>query len=153
MISRNFHLSELIITSTGLPNQPGPNEIDNLTLLVQKLLQPLRDALKAPIVVSSGFRSQAVNNAVGGSRSSQHMRGEAADIKVSGKTTNGATAIAIIRALERIPFDQAIFYHPSKGGHIHLSYTEARPNRRQILYCNRKGDYLDIAELIAEQLP
>lgn len=87
-LSRNFSLNEMLITSTGIPNIPTYKEINNMKLLVQNVLQPLRDYMGIPIIVTSGFRSKAVNSAVGGSKTSGHMLGTAADITAGHKTLN-----------------------------------------------------------------
>jgi Peptidase M15 len=82
-LGKNFTLSEFVKTSTGVENIPGEKEIAALRLLVEKCLQPLRDYLQMPITITSGFRSSAVNKAVpGSSNTSQHTKGEAADLVV-----------------------------------------------------------------------
>lgn len=126
-LSENFTLAELIRTGTGLPNNPTPIEIERLKLLCQKVLQPLRDEFGTPIVVNSGYRSQAVNKAVGGVESSQHRRGEAADITAGSVEENKK----IFKILKTIEFDQLITY-----GYrfLHVSYTIMKPNRKQILH-------------------
>lgn len=87
-LSRNFSLNEMLITSTGIPNIPTNKEIKNMKLLADNVLQPLRDYMGIPIIVTSGFRSKAVNDAVGGSKTSGHMLGTAADITAGHKTLN-----------------------------------------------------------------
>lgn len=87
-LSRNFSLNEMLITSTGIPNIPTHKEINNMKLLVDNVLQPLRDYMGIPIIVTSGYRSKAVNDAVGGSKTSGHMLGTAADITAGTKTLN-----------------------------------------------------------------
>lgn len=81
---RYFTLKELTHSDTalrlGLDNTPGVTASDNLIYLVEKLLDPIRERYGAPIIVISGYRSPAVNEAVGGVATSQHLRGEAADI-------------------------------------------------------------------------
>ena len=81
-ITRNFTLGELTKTSVrNTPNTPNAEQLEALRLLTQNLLQPLRDKF-GPVIVNSAFRSEAVNKRIGGSATSQHMRGEAADIEV-----------------------------------------------------------------------
>lgn len=77
--TENFTKAELIATTTGLANEPGPVEERSLLYLATYLLQPIRDAW-GPLTVTSGYRSHEVNKAVGGSPTSQHRHGEAADI-------------------------------------------------------------------------
>ena len=77
-----FNLAELKRTTTGIPNEPGEAATENLGNLVKHVLDPLRELAGSPISVNSGFRSAAVNAAVGGSKTSDHMKGLAADIVV-----------------------------------------------------------------------
>lgn len=90
--TKNFSYDELIASSTakrlGLDNTPSYEEKEKLRQLAEDILQPIRDAWRAPIVVNSGYRSQEVNKAVGGSKTSQHLKGEAADISIGGKERN-----------------------------------------------------------------
>src|SRR3990167_5951830 len=79
-LARNFTLEELIHTDTGLPNNPTTKEAAKLADLVTSLLQPIRDHWGG-LHITSGFRSAVVNKKVGGSKTSQHRLGEAADFK------------------------------------------------------------------------
>lgn len=86
-LSKNFTLAELTATDTGLNNQPTTSDVETLRLFCEKVLQPLRFSLGAPITVTSGYRSPAVNRAVGGAEYSDHLMEDgavAADIKVAG---------------------------------------------------------------------
>ena len=84
LLSPNFALRELTRSyqaeKHGIVNKPTDDDIDALRHLCNEVLQPLRDFYKRPIVVSSGFRCKTLNRVVGGSLSSQHLKGEAADI-------------------------------------------------------------------------
>lgn len=90
--TKNFSYDELIASATakrlGLDNTPTYEEKEKLRKLAIEVLQPIRDKWKGAIVVNSGYRSEAVNKAVGGVKTSQHRLGEAADIKVGGKAEN-----------------------------------------------------------------
>lgn len=92
LFSKNFSYDELIASATakrlGLDNTPTYEEKEKLRQLAIEILQPIRDKWKGVIVVNSGYRSEAVNKAVGGVSTSQHRLGEAADIKVGGKDKN-----------------------------------------------------------------
>lgn len=83
-LSKNFTLEELTSSATarlkGIANTPGNKEKDNLKRLCLEILQPIRNVYGAPIIITSGFRSVALNKAVRGSASSQHLKGEAADL-------------------------------------------------------------------------
>jgi len=132
-----FSWSEMTRTSTGLPNKPDSEQRVNLKCLCSTALDPLRRYLGKPVRVTSGFRSEAVNTAVRGSKTSAHRKGLAADIKVS-----GLDAHALMRAVidSDIPFDQAIAYHPSRGGHLHIGLSTGRM-RRQMLWAKAGGGY------------
>lgn len=140
-LSHNFTLSELCVTSTGLPNTPTADEIECLRALVTEVLQPWRDA-SGPLRVTSGFRSAAVNGAVGGSRTSQHRRGEAADvIPGQGRAAAWRQLLGMMAGPAALPVDQAIIYEDEP--HVHVSHTLRYPPRRQVLVHLRDGRYVD----------
>lgn len=124
-ISKNFSLEEFTRSETayiqGIDNTPETEQIINLCALVHHVLQPLRDHYGQPVKISSGYRCPALNKAVGGVTRSQHMRGQAADIKISGVTpTHIADYIC-----SRLPYDQVIIYPTF----VHVSYN-VNGNRR-----------------------
>lgn len=126
-LSKNFKLSEFTHSNTAvehnIDNTPSPSEVANLKILCEKLLQPLRDVYARPMTISSGYRNKELNKKVGGVSTSQHMRGQAADVAVP----NPRLLLDILMA-SGIEFDQAILY-PS---FLHLSYNEGK-NRMQKL--------------------
>ena len=126
-LSKDFILSEFTDTDTGLTNVPGQEEIRNLKLLAQKVLQPARDKFGV-INVTSGFRSPEVNSAVGGSATSDHVHGRAADIQCE----DMATVFNYIR--KYLPFKQLIweFGTDVQPGWIHVSY-DVLNNRGEVL--------------------
>ena len=128
-ISKNFTLKELTKTNTRLTNNPNKQEIAALITLCSKVLQPLRNLYGAPIYVNSGFRSYAVNKAVGGARKSQHTLGQAADITVHNKVGN-KKLFELIR--DNLHFDQLIDEHNYSW--IHVSYRSEIENRKQVLH-------------------
>lgn len=91
-ITKNFSLDELYASSTAarlhIDNTPSEEIKAKLERLAKEILQPIRDKWGAPIIVTSGYRCPELNKAVGGAKTSQHMLGEAADIKVGGKVEN-----------------------------------------------------------------
>lgn len=113
--TKNFTLKELTVTTKPVPNVPSPAEVERLRLLAVHILQPLRDAVGRPVIVTSAFRSPRVNSLVGGSRTSQHLRGEAADIKIEGMSP---LAVAKLIAELGLPFDQLI----REPTWVHVSY-------------------------------
>lgn len=137
-ISPNFTLDELARTSTGEDNTPTTSALVALCALTWNVLQPLRAHIGDPIRITSGYRSLAVNIAVGGSKSSQHVKGEAADIKVDGMNA-AKLRDAIIKS--GVKFDQLIWYAPSRGGHVHVSYSMGGKQRGQVLHAPDGGGY------------
>lgn len=131
-LSKSFTLAELCVTGAGKQNVPGADEAKALQALVGDILQPLRDAVGVPVNVTSGYRSPAVNRAVGGSRTSQHVLGEAADIVVAGMSPRSVCQKIIDMGL---PFDQII---QEFGRWTHVS--RGPKNRRQVLTARRGKD-------------
>jgi hypothetical protein len=138
-LSTNFSLSELTkseaATRLGLDNTPALQIIENLEALVENILQPVRDKF-GPVVVTSGYRSPEVNKAIGGSTTSDHCKGQAADFEVLGKD-NRELAIWIA---ENMQFTQLIleFYKPGvpDSGWVHCSYDPGNL-KRQVLTAER----------------
>lgn len=127
-LSRHFKLEEFTRSETAtkqaIKNEPGQKEIKNIEYLCTNLLQPLRNIIKEPMNINSGYRSLALNKAVGGVSTSQHVTGHAADVRTSDPRK-------LLEALQRsgLPFDQAILYPTF----LHLSVKEEYGNRYQIL--------------------
>lgn len=132
-ITENFTLEELTHTNTRLNNTPTEAQREALRLLAVNVLQPLRDLYGDSITVNSGFRSFAVNKAIGGSSTSQHQKGEAADITCD----DNRKLFEII--MENLKFDQLI--NENNYSWIHVSYS-ATKNRGQILEY-KNGKYLN----------
>lgn len=126
-----FTIEEMTKSSTAtakhIDNTPNQTAIDNLTKLIEIVLDPLREWYGKPIRVNSGFRCKALNEAVGGSDTSQHRLGEAADITVGTKKGNKKLFEYI---KDNLPFDQLI--NESNFSWVHVSYREGRL-RKQVL--------------------
>lgn len=133
-LSRFFTLSELSVTSKPFDNTPPPAAIERLRVLAVSVLDPLREAV-GPIRVTSGYRSAAVNAAVGGSSTSQHRLGEAADIVAISVGRPVLWAEIVRRANVDLPVDQAIIYEGAPHVHVSTRFTPtvSRPNRGQLL--------------------
>lgn len=118
-----FSLQELIDTSvTTLANNiPNWDSLENLLVLCEKILDPLRDAFGKPLFVNSGYRSNFVNEAVGGVSTSQHKLGCAADISVHSDCSL-SELFELVQELH-LPFDQLIYY--KKRLFIHVSWSPA----------------------------
>ena len=128
---RYFTWSELTTTSKNLDNTPTPEAADNLRALTANLLDPLRERLGRPLGVNSGYRSPVVNAAVGGSKTSQHMTGEAVDLEPPAGFSSIEFAQYVLDS--GLPVDQVIWYDKARGGHTHVSFSHKR-NRRQTLH-------------------
>lgn len=137
-LGRWFTLQEFTRSSAAArmehPNTPPPEIVVALRHLVAEVLDPLRDELGA-IRVTSGYRAPDVNRAIGGSSTSQHVRGEAADIVLVDR--HDARQVADALRLLEVPVDQVIWYSPEVGGHVHVSHSRSGRNRRQFLHCYR----------------
>ena len=135
-LSKNFTLSEMTKSETALrlslPNDPEPEHLENMKALAEKVLQPVRDHFARGVKVNSAYRHPDVNRAVGGSTTSDHCRGMAADIEIPG-VPNAELAQWIA---DNCDFRQLIleFYTPGipDTGWVHVSYNPA-DNKKQIL--------------------
>jgi len=142
-LSKNFRLNEFTRSDTassrGIKNEPNEVQIDNLKELCLNVLQPLREYLGKPIKVNSGYRSEELNKAIGGSKTSSHKKGEAGDIEVSGDKLNVRAFCYIVDSLE---FDQVIIYKAKDGRprFVHVSFTKGK-NRKQAMLKRDGGGY------------
>lgn len=124
-LSRSFTLGEMIVSQTasrrGIDNTPSPLVMEQLRKLCVHVLQPVRDHYGRPVVVTSGYRSPALNKRIGGADSSQHVLGEAADF-----TVPGISNLAVCQWMEKkLVYDQLI-YEFGESGWIHVSYRAGR---------------------------
>ena len=135
-LSKSFTLNELTksqeATRLGIDNTPNEEQIQNLKILCEKILQPLRDFYGMPVSISSGYRSVALCEAIGSSAKSQHTKGQAADFEIFG-VPNKEVAEFIVKNLE---YDQCIleFWNENEpnSGWVHCSYS-SNGNRMQYL--------------------
>lgn len=126
---KNFKLSEFFVSSTadknGIKNEPSLDEratIErNINLLVDNVLDPIRDKFCAPVIITSGYRCPQVNKLVGGANNSQHMSGCAADFHIKGFTYLMMRQV-FLNIYDTIEFDQLIYYRSKNI--IHVSYVE-----------------------------
>jgi uncharacterized protein YcbK (DUF882 family) len=128
-----FTIKELSETNKPYPNVPNEEQIKNLTNLVEKVLDPIREELGSPITVSSGFRSWKVNKAVGGVDSSQHTKGEAVDLVCN----NNAKLFELIQ--KKGLYDQLIWEYGTDRcpAWVHVSLKRIGTNRKQILHIKK----------------
>lgn len=130
MSNLNFKISELIKSETAikhkLNNTPDINSLDNMLDLIHYCLQPIREKIGKPMIISSGYRSEKVNKLVGGAPNSQHLKGQAADFQV--KEMTPAQIINIIKN-SNIEYDQLINEYDRW---VHVSFVKGK-NRKYIL--------------------
>jgi hypothetical protein len=132
-LTKSFTLEELIFSQTaareGIDNTPGAAQVRAMRELCANILQPLRDSIELPLMVSSGYRCARLNRYVGGSVRSQHMEGRAADVICFGMDTKQLFK----RVLElKLPFDQLIYEGGRESIWVHVSFDPVR-NRRTIM--------------------
>ena len=135
-LSDNFYLSEFTKSQTalrnGIDNTPNETAIVNLENLCKNILQPVRDYFLLPVYISSGYRSPDLNARIGGSRTSQHCLGQAADIEIFGVDNNELSDWID----ENCTYDQLIleFYDgvDPNSGWVHVSYNEENNRKKYI---------------------
>ena len=136
-ISDNITYAEAIHSNTakrrGIDNTPNPAQVETMKVTAEKIFEPLRKWVGGPIKVNSFFRSAELNTAIGGSKTSQHCKGQAIDIDdVFGHKTN-AEMYAWIK--ENLNFDQMIweFGTDMNPNWVHISYVSDEDNRNRCL--------------------
>ena len=142
-LSKNLALAEVTRSETakrnGISNMPTPEHLENFKKLAENVFQPIREHFGVPIHISSGYRSAALNKAVGGSASSQHCTGEAIDIDMDGTSITNAQIFNFIK--DNLNFDQMIweFGTDKNPDWVHVSYESTGKQRKQILVAKRVG--------------
>lgn len=137
-LSPHFTLEELVFSQTaerlGIDNSPTAEVIANLARLCEEVLEPTRQMIGAPIWVTSGYRSAALNRAVGGAQFSAHMEGRAADIVAPAFGT--PYELAERMAVARIEFDKLILEF---GRWVHVQIPAQGRARRLLLTARKDG--------------
>lgn len=152
-LTKNFTLAEMIKSETalrhGMDNTPGEAEIENLKRLAEKVLQPVRDSYGKGVKVNSGYRAPDVNAKVGGSKTSDHCKGQAADIEIPG-VANADLAKWIT---ENLDFTQVIleFYTPGvpDSGWVHVSYDPDNLKKQVLTATKQDGKTVYLNGLVA----
>jgi len=152
-LTANFTLEELVKSETALRNDmdntPGEAEIANLKTLCEKVLQPVRDHFQTGVKVNSGFRHPEVNAKVGGSKTSDHCKGQAADIEIPG-IANADLAVWI---MDNLNYTQLIleFYTPGvpDSGWVHVSYDPANLKKQNLTATKQGGKTVYLNGLVA----
>lgn len=131
-LSANFTLKELTVTRLSIDNTPDDATIENLKLLCEMVLQPVRNHFGKSVTVNSGYRSPEINAAVGGSKTSDHCKGQAADIEIDG-LPNPELAQWI---MENLDYTQLILEFYTQGqpnsGWVHVSYDPNNLKKQEL---------------------
>ena len=152
-LTNNFTLAEMVKSDTALrhdmDNIPGETEIENLKRLCEKVLQPVREHFKTGVKVNSGFRHPDVNAKVGGSKTSDHCKGQAADIEIPG-VANADLAQWIT---ENLDFTQVILEFYTQGvpdsGWVHVSYDPQNLKKQSLTAVKKDGKTVYLPGLVA----
>ena len=152
-LTANFSLTEMVKSETalrhGMENTPGEAEIAALRLLCEKVLQPVRDHYGVGVKVNSGYRSPDVNSKVGGSRTSDHCKGMAADLEIPGV----ANADLAQWVKDNLEFTQLIleFYTPGipDSGWVHVSYDPDNLKKQVMTATKKDGKTVYLPGLVA----
>ena len=142
-LSPNFTLSEMTKSEAalrhGIDNTPNEEQVQALMALAQNVLQPVRDHFKKGVKCNSGFRAPAVNQKVGGSPTSDHCKGQAADIEIPG-VSNYDLAKWIS---DNLKFTQVILEFYTQGvpdsGWVHVSYDPSKLKNEALTAVKRDG--------------
>ena len=148
-ISEHLRLKEVtksqMAISHDIDNNPTPTHLENLKQVAAQMFEPIRNHFGVPIGISSGYRSEALNSAIRGSKTSQHCKGQALDIDadIFGKVTNAE----IFKFIEdNLDFDQLIWERGTddEPAWVHVSYVTHRENRGKKLRFWGKGKYTNL---------
>ena len=146
-LTEHFTIEELtysnIAKSKGVKNEPNESQIENLKLLAQYILEPIREKIGCPLFISSGYRSEKINALVGGSKTSQHLLGSAADIQIFDKKLNNKDLFDIIVSMVKnneIQVGQVIWeFGETEPNWVHVSLPTSR-HRNEIMRASQVYD-------------
>jgi D-alanyl-D-alanine dipeptidase len=144
-LSEHLSLAEVTRSDSakrrGISNMPTPSHIENFKLLAENVFEPIRKHFGKPIHISSGYRSDALNKAIGGSKTSQHCTGEAIDIDMDGSSHGITNKMVFDYIKDNLNFDQLIweFGTASNPDWVHVSYESTGKQRKQILRAVKSG--------------
>ena len=137
MISEHVSYREGVFSVTatrlGVDNTPDDEQLANMELVAEKIFEPLREWVGGPIKINSFYRGLPLNTAIGGSKKSQHMKGQAMDIDVNYGNATNAEMYHWIK--DNLDFDQMIweFGDDDEPNWIHISYVSPEDNRNRCL--------------------
>lgn len=151
-ISTHLNLAEVTRSDSakrhGIDNTPTAEHLDNFKILAEKVFEPIRLHFKTPIFISSGYRSKALNDFIGGSASSQHCKGQAIDIDMDASNSGVTNKMVFDFIKDKLDFDQLIweFGTDANPDWVHVSYAKGA-NRKQKLKAvrnNGKTSYINL---------
>ncbi len=143
MISKHVSYKEGVysVTATrrGIDNVPNDEQLANMELIAEKVFEPLRKYVGGPIKINSFFRCPKLNKAIGGARSSQHMKGQAMDIDDTFEVVANSDMYNYIK--NNLDFDQLIweFGDDDNPNWLHVSYVSKEDNRNRCLRASKSG--------------
>ena len=144
-LSKNLWLSEVVKSNTatrkGIDNSPTEEHINNLKYLAKKIFQPIREHFGCPIFVSSGYRSKALYEAIGGSQKSFHSWGMALDLDMDGKSQNVSNADIFNFIKNNLPYTELIweFGTENKPDWVHVAIAKGREQEKNTKIAYREN--------------
>jgi len=133
-LSKHLDLAEVTRSESakreGIINMPTPEHYENLKVIAEKIFEPIREHFGVPIFISSGYRSEALNVYIGGSRSSDHSKGRALDLDMDGSSSGVTNKMIFEFIKDNLDYDQLI--NEYDFGWVHVGYR-LNANRKQTL--------------------
>jgi hypothetical protein len=133
-LSKHLDLAEVTRSESakreGIINMPTPEHYENLKVIAEKIFEPIREHFGVPILISSGYRSEALNVYIGGSRSSDHSKGRALDLDMDGSSSGVTNKMIFEFIKDNLDYDQLI--NEYDFGWVHVGYR-LNANRKQTL--------------------
>ncbi len=151
-LSEHLSLAEVTRSETakrkGISNTPTAEHLENFKLLADNVFEKIRAHFGCPIHISSGYRSKELNDAIGGSQTSQHSKGQAIDIDMDGSAHGVSNADVYNFIKDNLEYDQIIweFGDDKNPDWVHVSYAEGknRKQRLKAIKANGKTQYVSI---------
>ena len=143
MISEHISKKEATFSATatrrGIDNTPGEYELQNMELIAEKVFEPLRKHVNGPIKINSFYRSEELNQAIGGSSKSQHCQGRAMDLDDTYGYMSNADMYKYIK--DNLDYDQMIWEFGTENNPdwVHVSYISEDVNRRRCLQAYKEN--------------
>jgi hypothetical protein len=141
-LTAHFNLAEFTRSESakrhGVSNQPTPEHLENIKVLCEKVLEPIRAHFGHPINISSGYRSKTLNHYIGGSLKSQHVEGKAVDLDLDNTGYSTTNKMLFDYVKDNLEYDQIIyeFGNDKNPDWVHISYNKNN-NRKQVLRASK----------------